>query len=100
MRKTYEMTFNAPTNEQTEHAAKLMDTIFRQWYNVYGGKRAYSGKGAGGEWYIFMEYTADWETNDIWPDFNDLKKYFFQKLARVDRNDMVEVQSRPMPWRD
>lgn len=99
MKKTYEMTFNAPTNEQAEHAVNLMDTIFRRWYNVYGGKRAYSGKGAGDEWYIFMEYTADWKTTDLWPDFNDLRRAFFQKLARVDRNDMVEIHSRPMPWK-
>lgn len=97
MKKSYEMIFNAPENEQAEQAVKLMDTIFRRWYNVYGGKRVYSGKGAGGEWYIFMEYTADWDTTEIWPDFSDLRKIFFRALAKVDKDDMVEVHSRLIP---
>lgn len=101
MKMTYEMIFNAPENEQAEQAVKLMDGIVRRWYNVYGGKRVYSGKGAGGEWYIFMEYTADWDATslNIWPVFEDLRKCFFRKLSRIDRNDMVEVHSRPMPWK-
>ena len=99
MKTTYEMTFNAPDNALAEQAVRMMDKMVRRWYNVHGGKRTYSGKGAGGEWYIFMEYTANWDATSlhIWPDFNDLRKAFIRKLWKVDRDNLVEVHSRPMP---
>jgi hypothetical protein len=99
MKKSFEMIFNAPENEQVEQAVRIMDTLFRRWYNVHGGKRVYSGKGAGHEYYVFMEYTADWDASGlhIWPDFDDLRRALYRKLAKVDRDDMIEIHSRVMP---
>lgn len=99
MKMTYEMTFNAPENEQAEQAVRQMDKLFRRWYNVYGGKRTYSGKGAGDEYYIFMEYTANWDDLGFVPDWDCLRRGLYRKLAKVDRDDLVEIHHRPLPWK-
>lgn len=101
MKMTYELAVNGLNPELVEHAIRIMDTIVRRWYNVYGGYRAYSGKGAGDEYYVYMEYTADWDASalHIWPNWDDLKRCFFRALARVDKDDLLEVHTRPMPWK-
>lgn len=100
MRRTYELTVNGYDQAKVEQAIRLMDQIVRRWYNVYGGKRTYSGKGAGGEWYVFVEYTADWVESGLWVDWDDIRKGFYKRLMRFDQNDELEVHTRPMPWLD
>ena len=98
MKMTYELAVNGYDHELVEHAIRIMDTIVRRWYNVYGGYRAYSGKGAGGEYYVYMEYTANWSDTGFWPNWNDIRKSFYRVLNRVDKDDLLEVHTRPMPW--
>jgi len=102
MKKTYELSVNAYDSTKAEAAVNLMDKIVRRWYNVYGGYRAYSGKGAGGEYYIYVEYTADWDSTalHLLPDWDDIKKAFIHLLWRIDPANEVEVHTRPMPWKN
>lgn len=100
--KTYELRVNGINPEQVEQAVKLMDKIVRRWYNVYGGRRVYSGKGAGGEWYIFMHYTAAWENGARydWPGWEEIKRMYFRALYLIDKDDELEIVTRPYPWQD
>ena len=100
MRMTYELTVNGYDPTQVERAVRLMDKLVRRWYNVYGGYRAYSGKGAGGEYYVYVEYTANWDASSLHlvPDWNDIKRAFIRKLWKIDPDDLLEVHTRPMPW--
>lgn len=101
MKMTYELAINGPDPALVEQAVRAMDKIVRRWYNVHGGYRASSCKGYGGEYFVYMEYTADWDASalHIWPDWNDLRKAFFRKLWKIDPYDELEVHTRAMPWR-
>lgn len=54
MIKTYSIHYYGD-EEKIRQATRIADHIFRQCYNVYGGKRAYSEKGV-----CQMNYTACW----------------------------------------
>lgn len=101
MKKTYELSVNGFDPMLVERAIRLMDSIVRRWYNVHGGYRAYSGKGAGGEYYVYMEYTADWNDSGLRliPDWDDLRRVFFRKVWKIDPENMLEIHTRPMPWK-
>lgn len=46
--------------EAVEAAIRVMDQVFRRRYNVYGGRREYTGKDPEGNYTVVMSYTADW----------------------------------------
>lgn len=83
-----------PDPELVERTVTLMDKIVRNWYNVYGGYRTSSYIGAADEYYISMEYTANWDNSGFIPDWYILKKIFFRKLAKIDRKDEVAVYTQ------
>lgn len=90
--KTYKIVFYGPY-EEVEHCVRLMDEIFRGWYNVHGGHRNGSGKDENGEYRVEMSYTAGWNQTGIWADWQDLKKIFFRLAGRVDPDDLVGMKA-------
>ena len=59
MKRTYLKQFFG-TNEAVEAAIRTFDQVFRERYNVYGGRREGSYRTADGEYTVIMSYTADW----------------------------------------
>lgn len=57
--KTYFIRFYG-SEEQINNAIRKADHIFRQCYNVYGGRRVYSRKGM-----CRMSYTANWQESGL-----------------------------------
>ena len=102
METTYELSINGPDSEMVEQAVRIMDHLVRQWYNVYGGCRVYSGKGADNEYYIRMEYTAYWASpTDVvyWLGWRDIERLFFRRLAKLDRKDELAVYTKALPMK-
>jgi hypothetical protein len=59
MKRTYVKQFFG-TNEAVETAIRTFDQVFRERYNVYGGRREGSYRTADGEYTVIMSYTANW----------------------------------------
>ena len=57
MKCTYLKVFHG-THEAVEAAVRKFDKVFRQVYNVYGGRREYSGKDADNNYEVIMSYTV------------------------------------------
>ena len=91
--KTYVVTMNAFDTNLIETCARALDKIVRRWYNVYGGKLVKVRKLANGEYFIQMEYTAYWNEDGIWISWADIKRGWYHKVAKIDRNDEVEIHS-------
>lgn len=89
--KTYFIRFYG-TEEQINTATRIADHIFRQSYNVYGGKRVYSRKG-----YCRMSYTAIWNESGLcsysWQDIWSLIEERMLKLGYD-----VSVTTRHCIW--
>lgn len=81
MKRTYELTINGADPTIVEKAISMMDAIVRDWYDVPGGKRTYSGRGAGDDYFVFVEYTADWDETGRIPNWDDLKRMYFFKAT-------------------
>lgn len=95
MRKTYEMQVHGMDHTMVEWTIRMMDRLFRRWYNVYGGRRITSEKGLHGEYYVYVEYTANWDCTGLQlsPDFIHLKKAMLRKLDRIDPDETVMVKT-------
>lgn len=77
--KQYSIRFYG-TEEQIRQATRIVDHVFRQCYNVYGGKRIYSKKG-----YCRMIYEAYWKDSGLcaysWVDVYGLATEKLLKLG-------------------
>ncbi len=93
---TYEMTINCMDPTMVEAAVKEMDRIVRRWYNVYGGRRIWSGKIENGEYLVKMHYRADWWSSGwvAWPNWDDCLDGFWRRLSKIDPDDTTEVHTR------
>lgn len=58
------------TPEQVTHMIRILDILFRKYYNVYGGHREMSHKGKDGEYVVTMSYDAYW--SEYAPNFHAL----------------------------
>ena len=67
IRKYYKAYYGS--HEAVEAGIRKFDQIFRRMYNVYGGKREYSGKDADGNYEVVMSYTANWVEVSFLPEF-------------------------------
>lgn len=94
MRRTYVKVFFG-TNEAVEAGIRKFDEVLRRMYNVYGGRREYSGKDADGNYEVIMSYTADWMDSDqmrfLLPEFT---------IGAINRRFNHEANRLPMPIRD
>jgi len=72
MIKTYSIHYYG-SEENIRQATRIADHIFRQCYNVYGGKRVYSKKGV-----CHMNYTAYW--NESWHSWSVVYSLIEEKL--------------------
>lgn len=93
MKRTYVKAFFG-TNEAVETAIRMFDRVFRMRYNVYGGRREYSGKDADGNYEVIMSYTADWMDSDrmryLFPEYtiHGINRTFNHWMERMpDRDD-------------
>ena len=90
--KTYSIHFYG-SNDAINTATRIVDHIFRQCYNVYGGRRVYSKNG-----HCHMTYTAQWLDSGIcrysWQDVFDLAE---EKLLRLGY-DIVKCNRRVQVW--
>ena len=93
---TYEMTVNCMDPTMAEAAVKEMDRIVRWYYNVYGGRRVWSGKIENGEYLIKMHYRANWWDSRLvyWPVWHDIVQTFYRRLNKVDPDDTTEIHTR------
>lgn len=84
--KTYIKAFYG-TNDAVEAAIRKFDKIFRRMYNVYGGRRKYSGKDSDGHYEVIMSYTANWI--DTFPGFSisSINRKFEQEAYRLPSNN-------------
>lgn len=85
MKRTYIKAFFG-TNEAVEAGIRKFDQIFRQMYNVYGGRREYSGKDADGNYEVIMSYTADWDDLDgLFPEYRieSIARRFYLEACRL-----------------
>ena len=93
--KSYSIRFYG-TEEQINQATRIVDHIFRQCYNVYGGKRVYSKKG-----YCRMKYEAYWHEETFygysWKSIWELAE---EKLLRLGYEVSVACfsENRPCVW--
>ena len=88
IRCTYSKQFFG-TNEAVEAAIRKFDQVLRRMYNVYGGKRVFSGKTADGEYTVTMTYTANWITAEHLPEF---------WVESIDRRFNAEANRLPEPY--
>lgn len=87
MMRTYIKTFFG-TNDAVEAGIRKFDQIFRRKYNVFGGRREYSGKDADGNYEVIMSYTADWsDMNGLFPEFliESINRSFNYEACRLPR---------------
>lgn len=74
---TYKVQFNG-TVQDVEAMVRVMDKLFRQRFNVYGGKRLASYKDSKG-YHVIMCYSAGW----IWTSFEALLKVSYRKIYNM-----------------
>ena len=92
MKRTYVKVFFG-TNEAVETAIRMFDRVFRMRYNVYGGRREYSGKDADGNYEVIMSYTADWMDSDqmrhLFPEYtiHGINRTFNHRMNRMPDTD-------------
>lgn len=91
--KTYVVTMNAFDANLVETCARALDKIVRRWYNVYGGKLVKVARLGNGEYFIQMEYTANWDESGLWYNWEAIRRGWYHKVAKIDRNDEVEIHS-------
>lgn len=78
MIKTYSIHYYGD-EERIRQATRIADHIFRQWYNVYGGKRVYSKKGV-----CHMNYTAYWFESGLYCySWSDIYSLIEKKLLKL-----------------
>ena len=81
------------TNEAVETAIRTFDKVLRMRYNVYGGRREYSGKNADGNYEVVMSYTADWMDSDrmayLFPEYtiDGIVRTFHRRMWRMPDGD-------------
>lgn len=94
MKRTYVKVFFG-TNEAVEAGIRKFDEVLKRMYNVYGGRREYSGKDADGNYEVIMSYTADWMDSD-------LMRFLFPEytIGAINRRFNREADRLPMPIRD
>ena len=76
---SYKVTFNG-SNEDVEQMIKIMDKLFRRWYNVYGGKRESSWRDSNG-YHVVVIFTADW--SNWWIGFNEIYVGAMKTIAHM-----------------
>ena len=92
MKRTYVKAFFG-THEAVETAIRMFDRVFRMRYNVYGGRREYSGKDADGNYEVIMSYTADWMDSDrmryLFPEYtiHGINRTFNHRMNRMPDTD-------------
>lgn len=89
---SYKVMFNG-TNEDVEQMIRIMDKLFRRWYNVYGGKREKSWRDNKG-YHVIMRYTAGW--NDWWMQFEKIYLGTARKIMHmmwIDENSYFKACS-------
>lgn len=74
---TYKVQFNG-TVQDVEAMIRVMDKLFRQRFNVYGGKRLTSYKDAAG-YHVVMSYNAGW----IWTTFEAILTASYRKIYNM-----------------
>ena len=77
--KSYKLTFNGKQAD-VEMMIKIIDKLFRRWYNVYGGKRVASWRDHEG-YHVVMVYTANW--NNWWMPFTEIYLAGYRKVNRI-----------------
>lgn len=77
---TKKLQFNGKTVTDAEMMARIIDKLFRKYYNVYGGRRLASWNDSEG-YHILMSYTADFIS--WWMDFSDIYLAGYRKLSRL-----------------
>lgn len=77
--KSYKLTFNGKQAD-VEKMIKIIDKLFRRWYNVYGGKRVASWRDNEG-YHVTMIYTANW--NNRWMPFTEIYLAGYRKVNRI-----------------
>lgn len=98
------------TNEAVETAIRTFDKVFRMRYNVYGGRREYSGKNADGNYEVTMSYTADWMDSDrmvyLFPEYtiDGIVRTFHRRMWRTPYGDdwwadVIKEVPDPEAWR-
>lgn len=73
----YKVQFNG-TVQDVETMVRVMDKLFRQRFNVYGGKRLTSYKDVTG-YHVVMSYNASW----VWTTFETLLKASYRKIYNM-----------------
>lgn len=85
MKHTYIKVFYG-THEAVEAAVRKFDKVFRQVYNVYGGRREYSGKADEGEYMVAMSYTTYGRNAEL--TIQAINRRFYDEVDRMSiRND-------------
>jgi len=74
---TYKVQFNG-TVQDVETMVRVMDKLFRQRFNVYGGKRLTSYKDTKG-YHVVMSYSAGW----VWTTFENLLRASYRKIYNM-----------------
>lgn len=74
---SYKVQFNG-TVQDVEAMVRVMDKLFRQRFNVYGGKRLTSYKDANG-YHVVMSYN----TGRFWVTFEDLLRASYRKIYNM-----------------